>query len=651
MVKKGLLVLFLFAFIFIFGIVSAQEDVDISDDASVDGGVDDVNGIDDGGGGNVVDGVAGDEVQEEGAVLEDLEEEFSDAEIIDHGLTPDSAFYFIDEFFDRFGDGLNTKEEKIAEIRAMIQEGNVEAARRALQHYQEYSERLEREVDPERIEDVKKSAAAIRRALRDIENEVSDDERQEFVDDIISSETSIITAVEIADKIKELCETLSGLDPLEYSRVCKSSDDAPRWHVELDEKLTKEQEEEAKKFAQIMSECFRTSGQQCRCEEIPFADFAAMCSVAAPLATACEIDGDEEACEDLENLEMPELPEHLQDVFDQLEGDISEAQFELHAPRECREAGVTSPEECMKIMIRTHAPPECVEELERANVQNERKAREICERIMFELNAPEECVEQGLKNPKECGKLMFRLNAPEECIEAGLTGENRGDEKKCRLIMESQGRGPDGRGPPALGVRCRNIENSEERLKCYDEALSGAHDYKQGHRDSYKDYEQRRGETEEYVKSFAKGCREKGGRWDCSFSDVDSSNPCRCFVDEHEEEFGREFEEKQGEFEGGFEERFGEGEEFDEGRFREGFGQEFGGEFREGPRGSFDSGDSQVSGEGGSESFSSSPSGESSSTSGSEGGFGGGESGGVITGGVITGRVIGGNKFLEYLFG
>ncbi|MEK6951531.1 MAG: hypothetical protein AABX29_00795, partial [Nanoarchaeota archaeon] len=55
-----------------------------------------------------------------------------------------------------------------------------------------------------------------------------------------------------------------------------------------------------------------------------------------------------------------------------------------------------------------------------------------------------------------------------------LTGENRGDEKKCRLIMESKGRGPGGEGPPALGIRCKNIENSEERLKCYDSALEGA---------------------------------------------------------------------------------------------------------------------------------------------------------------------------------
>ena len=43
------------------------------------------------------------------------QDEFEDIEIIDGGMTPDSVFYFIDEFFDRFGDELEVKEEKVKE--------------------------------------------------------------------------------------------------------------------------------------------------------------------------------------------------------------------------------------------------------------------------------------------------------------------------------------------------------------------------------------------------------------------------------------------------------------------------------------------------------------------------------------------------------
>ena len=44
------------------------------------------------------------------------------------GTTPDSAFYFVDEFFDNFGNSLEIREEKVAEIKAMIEAGNFGAA-------------------------------------------------------------------------------------------------------------------------------------------------------------------------------------------------------------------------------------------------------------------------------------------------------------------------------------------------------------------------------------------------------------------------------------------------------------------------------------------------------------------------------------------
>ncbi len=95
---------------------------------------------------------------------------------------------------------------------------------------------------------------------------------------------------------------------------------------------------------------------------------------------------------------------------------------------------------------------------------------------MFREHAPEECIEAGIRNPRECGIYMFKQNAPEECIEAGLTGENRNDPRKCEEIMRKI-HGERGEGPrefaPAFGFRCREIKDPNERLKCFDDALSG----------------------------------------------------------------------------------------------------------------------------------------------------------------------------------
>mgnify|MGYP001620043338 FL=1 len=408
---------------------------------------------------------------------DDVEEEFSDSELgSDGGMTPDSNFYFIDEFFDRFGDEVKVREEKIAEIREMIKEGKIEAARIALERYGEYADRLEKDSDPQKSEEIKRSAAAIKQAINELKDEISEEEEEEFVDVIIEKEKSIVTSSEIASKIKELCEKLSSLDPVEYSRTCKSGEDSLEWQRNLDRKLTKEQEKEAREFFNIMSRCFKNPSE-CRCGDIKITAFAEQCSVIAPLVVKCE-EGDEDSCEKMEEAGDPIdlLPDYLQDVMRDVERKYGDNQFELHIPKECRKEGAKTPKDCMKIMFRLNAPEECVKALEegRIDLSSEREARKDCEEIMFKENAPEECVEAGLKDPKECGKLMFKENAPEECIEAGLTGENRGDEKKCRLIMESKGRGPGGEGPPALGIRCKNIENSEERLKCYDSALEGA---------------------------------------------------------------------------------------------------------------------------------------------------------------------------------
>ena len=379
-----------------------------------------------------------------------FKDEFEDGEIelIDGGTTPDSFWYFLDTMFDGFSDDIAVKEEKVAEIKAMIEKGDLESARKALKHYKEYAEELGKEIDPKDEEAAKRSSLAIEKALTQIEDKLSADDKKEFYDDILDNEEKITTAVEIASKIKDLCQSLSEIDPNEYYRICKTDDGAPEWQKKLHEDLTDEQKQEAKKFGKIMSQCFKTSGQDCKCEEIPFPAFADACSQAAPLATACDVDGDEAACDKLDNLEMPELPDHLQDVFDELE-DMNEDKYEMHMPRECVEAGATTPKECSKVMIETGAPEECKQALLDSGCERERECRKICDKIMMELHAPE-CVEKGITDPREC-EDFFRKNGPE------------------------MHRGPGGpRGGPMIDFNCKEIQDPTERLDCFDKASSQA---------------------------------------------------------------------------------------------------------------------------------------------------------------------------------
>lgn len=409
-------------------------------------------------------------------LLQEAVDENADAELSDGGIGPGSALYFVDEVFDNFASDESVKEEKAGEVISALESGDKESARRALERYEKYYQKVIENADPEKRENLRRSSAAVYNRYNEIERELSEEDKEEF-GIILEKESETLIAVEISSKIKALCEQLASLDPGEYSRVCgiKEDEDAPDWRRRLDSDLTEQQREEAREFGGIMEQCFKTQGRECKCDNIPFPDFAAMCSVAAPLATACD-EGNEEACTQLDELEMPELPDYLQDVMDDIERGVGDAQREFHLPPECREAGATNPDECRKIMIQTHAPEECRQHLLDANVKNEREARELCEKIMFELNAPTECIDAGIQNPKECGKFMFRQNVPQECIDAGLDGSSRDDPRKCEEIMRKFEGGFDRSGPnrgQGFGFDCRRIEDSEERLKCYDGAVQG----------------------------------------------------------------------------------------------------------------------------------------------------------------------------------
>ncbi len=440
-----------------------------------------------------------DEDSEDG-VLEEIYEEYAgDDYEIEGGIAPDSPIAFLD--FD-FGPSHEIAAEKAAEIAGMIERGaDEEDIRKAFEKYEEHMGEFLANADPAQREEVRKNTAAIHRQFEDL-----GENGEEYFEDIEGDLEESATAVEISGKILELCNSLAELDPSEYARVCITDEDDADWHKKLDRDLTAGQEQEARKFAEIMSQCFRTSGQDCACEEIPFPAFANACSEAAPLAVACEIDDDEDACEALDDLEMPELPDHLQDVFDELE-EVAEDRFELHMPRECQEAGVDTPEECGKLMITTHAPEECREALLAADVQNEREGREICEGIMFRENRPEGC--EGVEDPRDCAE---------------------------RFREEFDRRGPN-RGP-GFGGDCRSIENSEDRLKCYDGVLEGHGDFDD------RSFEDRFREVKAEERQCAEKCSSQGKAWDFS-------NGCSCF-DEGREDYGGFYKDDYRDYDNGF---------------------------------------------------------------------------------------------------
>ncbi|MCR4284799.1 MAG: hypothetical protein NUV97_02005 [archaeon] len=359
--------------------------------------------------------------------IEDID--YSNVEDISGGIGPDSPFYFVDKFLDDvFGDPKKVREERAAEAKDALEKGDTESVEAALKSYDEIAVELEKEVNPEEVEEVKEGSLRIQKALLDVEEESFDVVRER--------ERELVTAGEIAGKIKELCQQLAELDPLEYDKMCRTDDDSPKWQKELDKDLSAEQKEIAKKFVDTMKQCFKTSGKDCACEEIPFQDFSIACSKASEAAYNCDIGGDKEACDDLESLDMPRLPDWLEPIWQELEDGMMESKYDMHMPKECDGLG---PNECRKVMIEKNSPIECRAALLEADVQSESEGRKICDEIMKKKYGPKDC--EGL-SPEECADKM-------------------GGDFESPI---------GGRG---FGGDCSGIEDKMERLNCYDNMDKG----------------------------------------------------------------------------------------------------------------------------------------------------------------------------------
>ncbi|MEK6860920.1 MAG: hypothetical protein AABY07_03020 [Nanoarchaeota archaeon] len=336
--------------------------------------------------------------------LKDITSDDVDRELGDGGVNSG-----IVHSFDLFLDGILSNDEeyskeRAAEIRTLVKEGNYEEAKKLIDLYTKHADIIEEEVSPDQNENVQRRSRIIRKAYGDIINDIPAEYKGSF-NQIRVKERSIGTAAELVDTINKLCEKLGKLDPNEFARNCKISEDDPKWKKKLVKELTEEQEKEAREFGEIMSECFRTSGDSCNCERIIFPGMRDMCIDARPLAVECK-NGDTDACEKLDSIEFPEMPDYLMEIMNEIEKKYAGDVIGEHMPRECVEKGATTPEECMRIMVEIRAPPECKNAILEAGATTEREAREICEPIMFKKNAPEQCVNAGILDPKKCAEFF-----------------------------------------------------------------------------------------------------------------------------------------------------------------------------------------------------------------------------------------------------
>lgn len=144
-------------------------------------------------------------------------------------------------------------------------------------------------------------------------------------------------------------------------------------------------------------------------------------------------------------------------TFNDLQPQITQNTFGIAQPAinefppECRDARITSPDECKKHMMLLSMPVECRD----ANVTTGQE----CEKIMFKKNGPPECIDAGIDDPAECEKFMFKKYAPDDCKATGIFNP-----EACKKYMLEKYSGKDEIPKDKFPIECQkaNANTSEE---------------------------------------------------------------------------------------------------------------------------------------------------------------------------------------------
>lgn len=379
----------------------------------------------------------------------------------DPGITPDSPFYFLDEFLEIVGDdpekARQYQKEKLAELRAMAREKKAAAAQKALENAQEYGRFLEKEVAPEMAEEIAASAEAVEALLTEASADLP--ELKDGIMEKLAQEERIALAVKVAQRIKQLCETLARLDPQQYTETCKTDEDDPRWQQRYDQQLTKEQQQHARKFTAILNQCFESQGKECDCESTGVKRFAEICATHRDLKIRCDA-GQEEACRAM--MEQPPLedifdtlPDYLQPVMEKLMEQFMRKEMErtggeMMLPSPCVDADITSPFKCMKFMK---------EKFPEGFDFGSEFGSESAEGVVF---GPGPCRDAGITTVEECNKYM-----------------NENFQKTAEWTYSVP------RGPPArieeFGRDCQALPDLAEKVRCLEDFYNQAQgQYEQG---------------------------------------------------------------------------------------------------------------------------------------------------------------------------
>ncbi len=401
------------------------------------------------------------------------------------GTTPDSPLYVVDKIVentqlalksgeDKAAYALQIKGEKIAEAALMAKENKSQEAGTALEKAGELSGVIEAEISPALEDLAKEETAFSNKLLTAMKKDLPTwEEINTLVEQQKTNEGKIQVAMEMSKKIGSYCEQLAMQD---YDLMIKDDycnpDNAPEWLREKIKKEMADKEEEAKKeMVEQITTCINDP-RQCDCSKIPVAKHRNNCEKNTALAIKCEYEQDMAACDELSKQPIvPEgIPAFLRPFFEQTVSELiskkEKEMFAKFAPKECVEAGVSTREDCERIMREKYGEPpaECQKDgqfigekecnqimIQKFDIPPEcvkgdgaLMREEECMQIMVQSGKiPSECLREGKPLPREeCEKIMIEKNIPPECKEEGaLTRE------ACEAVMRERF-AQQGMGPP-----------------------------------------------------------------------------------------------------------------------------------------------------------------------------------------------------------
>ncbi len=308
---------------------------------------------------------------------------------------------------------MKVKNERIAEAEAMVEAKNEGAAIKALGNAASQASIIEQTGFSPAIAglaeaDSKKSIARLE-ALKAKLPAGGIEGVRKAIDEQIDQQEKIRVARESIKVLGDYCEQLAyeDFELLKEDQTCDAdSTETPEWLKEYINEDLREREERAKQLVVEQVTTCVLSPRECDCSKIPSSKHQIECEVNKQLAIKCEHDNDMEACDELskKDFEEEDMPDFLKPVFRQTMKEAIEKKqkemFPKFRPPEC--SHVETPEECFKVVKELYGmPPECEglsdEECFEAMKKMERERPEM----------PPECKEAGITAPRDCVKIML----------------------------------------------------------------------------------------------------------------------------------------------------------------------------------------------------------------------------------------------------